>query len=273
MAATPWRIAMASSIGSSHIASDQPCQDSHFHIDLENSAGQPVTVLVASDGAGSATHAAVGSELSCQTFARLVAAYLAAGGAVEKIGRPLVARWIAGVVYRLAMRAKADGFECQDYACTLLAAIASDQATAFIQVGDGAIVVSSAAAGGWNYVFWPQHGEFANTTNFVTSDNVLEALDFEVRAQPVEEIAIFTDGLENLVLNQAERAVHAPFFDSIFQSVRRSTAAGHDAVLSRDLEKYLATPKIAERTSDDKTLILASRQRTTREPTTGEPGP
>jgi hypothetical protein len=52
MVVTPWRIAMASSIGTSHIASAQPCQDSHFHLDLEDAAGRPVTVLVASDGAG-----------------------------------------------------------------------------------------------------------------------------------------------------------------------------------------------------------------------------
>jgi hypothetical protein len=258
--ATPWRIAMASSIGSSHLASDQPCQDSHFHLDLADSSGRPVTVLVASDGAGSAALAEVGATLSCQTFAKLVAAYLEAGGAVEKIRRPLVARWIAGVVYRLAMRAEADGFECQDYACTLLAAIVGAEAAAFVQVGDGAMVVSG-ASGDWNYIFWPQHGEFANTTNFLTSDDVFEALDFHVSTEPVEEIALFTDGLENLVLNQAARAVHAPFFDSMFPSVRHSTAAGHDAALSRDLEKYLATPQIAERTSDDKTLILASRRR------------
>lgn len=252
---------MASSIGSSHLASDQPCQDSHFYIDLADSAGRPVTILVASDGAGSAVLAEVGAMLACQTFAKLVAAYLESGGAVEKIRRPLVARWIAGVVYRLAMRAQADGFECQDYACTLLAAIVGAEASAFIQVGDGAMVVSGAAADGWTYVFWPQHGEFANTTNFLTSDDVFEVLDFHVSTEPLEEIALFTDGLENLVLNQAERAVHAPFFDSMFQSVRRSTAAGHDPALSRDLEKYLATSPIAERTSDDKTLILASRRR------------
>lgn len=261
MLATPWRIAMASSIGTSHIASDQPCQDSHFHIDLADSSGRPVTVLVASDGAGSASLADVGATLACRTFAQLVAAYLEAGGTVEKIRRPLVARWIAGVVYRLAMRGKADGFECQDYACTLLAAIVGAEATAFIQVGDGAIVVSRDAPEAWNYVFWPQHGEFANTTNFITSDNVFEALDFDLSAEPVQEIAIFTDGLENLVLNQANQTVHAPFFDSIFQSVRRSTVTGQDAALSRDLEKYLAMPRIAERTSDDKTLILASRRR------------
>ncbi|MFI5000608.1 MAG: PP2C family serine/threonine-protein phosphatase [Reyranellales bacterium] len=254
---------MASSIGTSHIASAQPCQDSHFHLDLEDSQGRPVTVLVASDGAGTASVADVGAMLTCRTFARLVGDYLAAGGQVENIRRPLVARWIAGIVYRLSMRAKADGLECQDYACTLLAAVAGATATAFIQIGDGAMVVSGPPADGWNYVFWPQHGEFANTTNFVTSDNALEVLDFESTSGPVEEIAIFTDGIENLVLNNADKAVHAPFFDSMFKSVRLSTASGRDAALCLELEKYLSTPVLAERTSDDKTLILASRRRPT----------
>jgi hypothetical protein len=182
------------------------------------------------------------------------------GGRVEDIRRPLVARWISGVVYRLSLRAEADGYQCQDYACTLLGAIVGEHATAFVQIGDGAMVVPRRAGDGWEYVFWPQHGEFANTTNFVTSDNALEALDFELTAGPLNEIAIFTDGLENLVLHNAGKAVHAPFFDSMFRSVRQSTASGRDVALCRDLEKYLATPVIAERTSDDKTLILASRR-------------
>jgi hypothetical protein len=261
MADPPWRIAMASSIGTSHIAAAQPCQDSHFHLDLRDSAGRPVLVLAASDGAGTASLAHVGAALVCRTFTQLVAAYLGAGGQMEKINRPLMARWISGIVYRLEMQAKADRLESQDYACTLLAAIIGERASVFAQIGDGAIVVSRRPADGWNYVFWPQHGEFANTTNFVTSDNVLLALDFESTVEPIEEIAIFTDGIEDLVLHKADQTVHAPFFDSMFRSVRRSQARGQDAALSRDLEKYLSTRPITERTSDDKTLILASRRR------------
>lgn len=257
--ATPWRIALASSIGTSHLAATQPCQDSHGCAILQDATGAPVMVLVASDGAGSAAVADVGSTLSCQSMLKLVGEYLANGGTVAAITRALVERWITGIAYGLGLHATARGLQGGDYACTLLAAIVGTEAAAFIQVGDGAIVRSD-GKGGWDWVFWPQHGEFANTTNFVTSEEVAETMAFDTSDASFEEIALFTDGIENLVLRKAERAVHAPFFDSMFRSVRRSGAAGRDEDLSRELEKYLSAPLINGRTDDDKTLILASRR-------------
>lgn len=216
-------------------------------------------VLVASDGAGSASVADVGSALACDTFVKLVTDYLGKGGRVADIVRPLVERWIAGIVYGFGLHAEARGLELGDYACTLLAAIVGEDATVFVQIGDGAIVHSD-GAGGWSWVFWPQHGEFANTTNFITSDQVRETLAFQTTMLPFEEISIFTDGLENLLLRKAQKEVHGPFFDSMFRSVRSSTASGLDGALSRELEKYLASALINQRTDDDKTLILASRR-------------
>ena len=250
---------MASTIGTSHIAASQPCQDSHGCKILRDTSGQPVVVLVASDGAGSASVADIGSALACETFVKLVADYLDKGGQVKDITRPLVERWIAGIVYGFGLHAKTRGLDLGDYACTLLAAVISEGVAAFLQIGDGAIVHSD-GAGGWGWVFWPQHGEFANTTNFITSENVREAIAFQTSPRPFDEIAIFTDGLENLVLRKAEREVHGPFFDSMFRSVRRSTASGMDDGLCRELDKYLASPPINARTDDDKTLILASRR-------------
>jgi hypothetical protein len=258
--AAPWRIAMASSIGPSHIAAMQPCQDSHFHLSFQDSLQRPVMVLVASDGAGSASVADVGATLACQTFARLVAAYIASGGMVETISRLAVTRWLAGVVYRLSLTAQEDGRRLQDYACTLLAAIVGEAATVFVQVGDGAIVIAERGGKGWRHVFWPQHGEFANTTNFVTAGNPHHVVEFASAAEPIDEIAIFTDGIENLVLRKAERTAHAPFFDTMFPAVRRSMVRGPDAALSQALHKYLSGPLITQRTDDDTTLILASRR-------------
>src|SRR6185503_9501038 len=189
--ATPWRIAMASSIGTSHIVAAQPCQDSHGCSMLEEANGAPVMVLVASDGAGSASVADIGSSLTCQTLLKLVADYLSNGGTVANISRTLAERWITGIVYGLGLHAKGRNLETSDYACTLLAAIVGTDATAFLQIGDGAIVLSD-AKGGWSWMFWPQHGEFANTTNFVTTENVTEAMAFDVVRDPFDEIALFT---------------------------------------------------------------------------------
>jgi Protein phosphatase 2C len=253
-----WRVAMASSIGTSHVAAAQPCQDAHHHVEATGPDGEKVMVLAVSDGAGTAAIAEVGAALVCETFARLVAAHIGQGGRVESIGRPLVERWTAGVIYRLKLHAQQTGAALEDYACTLLAAAVGESEAAFVQIGDGAIVVSSGE--GWHHVFWPQHGEFANTTNFVTSEHRLAALAFEARGERVEEIALFTDGIENLVLQKAAKKVHAPFFDSMFPAVRRSAASGVDAELSRALETYLSGAPVVGRTDDDKTLILATRR-------------
>ncbi|MEO7335934.1 MAG: PP2C family serine/threonine-protein phosphatase [Caldimonas sp.] len=251
---------MASAAGTSHKASGLPCQDSHCHLTATDRAGRPVAIFVVSDGAGSASHAAIGSTLTCQTFAKLVADYISGGGEVAKITRELALRWIAGVAYRLSLKSWDDQMELRDYSCTLLAAICGEAETAFLQIGDGAIVISDGWTTAWRYVFWPQHGEFANTTNFITSEDALEVLEFRVTGDPVAEVALFSDGLENLVLQKSDKTVHSPFFESMFPSVRQSSACGEDAALSRALEVYLSTPTVNDRTNDDKTLILATRR-------------
>jgi hypothetical protein len=250
---------MASSVGTAHLAAAQPCQDAHGHLATVDADGQPVLVLAASDGAGSAERAEIGASLACDTFVRLVAAYLEQGGTVEAIGRPLAERWIAGILYRLELQTRQTRAALRDYACTLLAAVVGTKGAAFLQIGDGAMVIADRE--GWRHVFWPQHGEFANTTTFITSERAMQAMDFEVHRAPVDEIALFTDGLESLVLHKASRSVHGPFFDSMFASVRKSAASGVDDGLSRALDDYLSSPRINERTDDDKTLILASRKR------------
>jgi hypothetical protein len=109
-------------------------------------------------------------------------------------------------------------------------------------------------------VFWPQHGEFANTTNFVVSVNALQVLEFELAPRRVDEIALFTDGLENLVLHHSTKTVHDPFFNALLKPIRRSTSAGYDEDLSEKLKLYLDSPAFCERTDDDKTLLIASRK-------------
>lgn len=259
MQSLPWRIAVASSIGTSHIANGSPCQDSYHCRLLETHSNAKVLVAVASDGAGTARCSDVGSQLACNSLGELAKNFFDNGGEVSTLDRSMVEKWIKYIVEDLSCRAADDGNQIREYACTLLAVIVSEAAAAFIQIGDGAIVVSHGVEDGWSYVFWPQHGEFANTTNFLISADVLDCLGFELALRPIKEFAVFTDGIENLVLHKASKTVHEPFFNAIFRAVRLSRVEGLDEGLSRDLANYLATPAITDRTDDDKTLILASR--------------
>jgi hypothetical protein len=125
-------------------------------------------------------------------------------------------------------------------------------------VGDGAIVIRP-RGDNWCHVFWPQHGEYINTTVFITDPTALGRFEFGVNKNPIDEVAAFTDGIEALVLHYATESVHDPFFDSVFPAVRALSTAGYDEALSEKLGQYLGSPTICNRTDDDKTLLLASR--------------
>src|SRR5699024_6937470 len=118
----------------------------------------------------------------------------------------------------------AEGPAPRDYACTLLAAVVDNRDAAFCQVGDGAIVMASAEEPDeFNWIFWPQHGEYANQTNFASQANAALFLNHEIlfeRQGTVEEIFVFTDGIERLVLDLAKQIVHQPFYRAFARPLR-----------------------------------------------------
>ena len=61
-----------------------------------------------------------------------------------------------------------------------------------------------------------------------------------------------------LIKTQPERHVVGQFFDQMFPPVRRVADPGLDEALCDHLAGYLATPAIAARSDDDRTLILAT---------------
>jgi hypothetical protein len=128
-------------------------------------------------------------------------------------------------------------------------------------VGDGAIVVREGPEE-WCYIFWPQHGEYINTTRFITDTSSLDQLEFTVTANAIHEVAMFSDGIEPLVLQYATNTVHSPFFNQMIAPVRGLSQPGFDTPLSQHLSTYLSSPLICSRTDDDKTLLLASRLKT-----------
>lgn len=256
-----WRVAGASAIGTSHLKIGSPCQDT-FKYGLYRSAHEgEVILLTVSDGAGSASFSDIGADVACREFASNLELYLADGNRVESLDAVHVRKWFDNVVEALNVRATADGAALRDYACTLLVAVLSRTHAAFAQVGDGAIVVREALEE-WCYIFWPQHGEYINTTNFITDTSSLEKFEFTLTARAIHELALFTDGIEPLVLQYATNAVHSSFFNTMLPPVRALAQPGFDTVLSEQLSTYLSSPVICSRTDDDKTLLLASRLRT-----------
>ncbi|MHC2001787.1 PP2C family serine/threonine-protein phosphatase [Methylobacterium sp. CM6241] len=249
---------MAVAKGTSHEASNTPCQDQASCRVIETSEG-PVLVAIVCDGAGSAAHAEIGAWLAAETMMELVELHFEEGGRMADVDLACGRAWLVRVADALTHDAAAQGRSVRDYACTLLVAVVAKGSAAFLQIGDGAIVISRGEDEDWSYVFWPQHGEFANTTNFVVSRDAADLLEFAYVPEPLQELALFSDGLENLVLHHATKTVFEPFFRQMIAPVRRAAESGLDVRLSSDLTAYLSSPRVCERTDDDKSLVLASR--------------
>ena len=259
-----WRTAYASVAGTSHITSGMPCQDAGRCVVVKDRAGNDILLAAVSDGAGSASRSEFGADLTVETFMGVLSGAVAEdSGDLAFLSRDFMLQWLAGTRAALAQLAATDGFNMRDYACTFLGAIVARRSSTYVQVGDGAIIVSDEEDGDPGYVFWPQHGVFANSTYFITQEDaedvmLFERADFEGPHNYVREIALFSDGLERLILDFKARAVHTPALKPIFNWLAAAEAADGTRP-SEALMTYLASSHVNRRTDDDKTLVMATR--------------
>lgn len=251
-----WIWAQATSTGTSHLTQDVPCQDSIACRMWQRRGHPPVLIAALADGAGSADRAEVGSALATSLFVDIAAEAFDEGACITQAAETL--RYAVGESrLALALKAGHDRREPNAYATTLLTAILSPAGGVIGQIGDGAAVIDDGETG-WRPVHWPDHGEFANTTSFLTQADALAQLRLATFQQPVRRLAMFSDGLERLVLDFRQRTAHGPFFERIFARLRPAIGVGHREEVSEDLTHLLASDKVNARTDDDKSLLCAA---------------
>jgi hypothetical protein len=217
-------------------------------------------VLACADGAGSAEFSQEGSRLACLKVVEEAARFVNEGGSVAAMDDGTLPLWFEQAAENIAVQAELEQRKPRDYACTLLVAILDDSGSAFAQLGDGAIVTGHVDQA-YAPVFWPQSGEYANTTYFITEPEHLNHIQVELRSAPVEEVALFTDGLQMLALRFDDQSAHSPFFFPMFQQLRRESPGEVDRLVA-PLAEFLNSPPVNARTDDDKTLLLATRLET-----------
>lgn len=251
-----WRFVGSSVRGTAHQRSGVPCQDAHEARIVGEGPDGPVLVLACADGAGTAELGQDGARIACARIVELAAERVAQGHGVRQMDDGMLRLWIDRAAETLALQAEAAGRRSRDYACTLLVALVDDYGAAFAQVGDGAIVVGDGE--GYAPVFWPQSGEYANTTFFITDPPERRPVCTAVRAPGPAEVALFTDGVQSLALRFADRTAHAPFFALFFPALR-AQPPGEAQALRAELDAFLSSDPVNQRTDDDRTLVIATR--------------
>ena len=249
-----WNFIHGSAQGTSHRNSGKPCQD-HGAIHVVETGFGSVLVAACADGAGSAKHSEVGARIAVETFLDAASSELLGGLDPSMIEEATLRSWKQIAVARIEEQARSMGVSSRQLACTFLTAVVGPSSAAFAQVGDGVIVVDG--PDGYEFVFWPDTGEYANTTHFITDMDGDRHFRSDCQARPVQDVAMLTDGLQMLVLSYSETRVHGPFFRPIFASLR---SAPDGEAMRADLVAFLNSNPVNARTDDDKTLILATRR-------------
>ena len=257
-----WRVITASVTGSSHVRSGLPCQDS-FHIVSDESSG--VLIATIADGAGSAELSAIGSNVAARSATQAASELIDSHTDTldEAVLEEILRKTIASARDALELEVHRQGRELRNFATTLIMAICTHDLTGTAQIGDGAVVTARRGDGDGEFVYAlfspPQRGEYANQTNFITSGSWQDALDVRTLPEGLGYMVMFTDGIQSLALDSAASyAPHGPFFDPLLRWIgQQGDLKGADETL----KTFLSSPRVAERTDDDLTLVLAVRHK------------
>jgi hypothetical protein len=197
-----WRVAGASVIGVTHEQHGCQCEDAWCFFRGSNKAKPELVAACVCDGAGSAANGAIGAQL----VSWAVASWL-----VDRFSRLLmlsreeIARAAVAIAMRyLHRRARRQRQELASYACTVLAVVAEGENDWLaLHLGDGAIAACLGAS--VRPVSLPAKGEYANETFFITGSDAAEQIRVygsRFDGGGASGFAIFTDGLEHLLVNR-----------------------------------------------------------------------
>ena len=248
-----WRYLECSVTGPSHVAAARPCQD-RSAIRLTGSDPPAHLIACVADGAGSAEFGGDGAEIACRVMADCAELQLNRQPDLAAIEHRHIVEWCEQAREHIRAEVAVRDSTARQFATTLCAAIVAPRQALFFQIGDGAIVLRRNGVLGT--VFWPQSGEFANSTNFLTADNYRRHLAIHHYTGSVEELALLTDGMERMSLNFERRTPHPPFFQPIFQALHQTTDMQR---LRDEMRQFLLSDPVRVRSNDDKTIIIATR--------------
>jgi hypothetical protein len=242
-----WTWAAATCRGTSHIRDGSKCQDASRCI----SVGE-VIIAVVCDGAGSTRFGGDGANITSRTISESAKKHFMSRDDLPSDEE--IWSWIDEARERINGAAQSRSLERREFSTTLVAVLATCTEALLLHIGDGAVVTQ--IDGSWRAASWPAQGEYASQTYFITEDPAPQ-LRLTRLSCHLDGFALFSDGIERLVLDFATQTVPASFFDGMMKPLASSAAVGRDQNLCVSLKRYLDNARINERTDDDKSLILA----------------
>lgn len=216
-------------------------------------------LAVLADGAGSAESGALGAAEAVQrTRHALERRDLRALCSDADEVRACAEEVIEGVRENMDRMGRALGGDIGDLSATLLAVWATDDGHGAFQIGDGFSVVREAGADGYDLLFEPARGEYANQTVFVTSAGALDRLQVCASETPLDFACVASDGLTKVALHTDDWTPGQAFFrywEEYLGEAESLEEAGEG------LHGFLAgNEELRRRSTDDRSMVLLRRR-------------
>jgi len=253
-----WLYGSAKCVGIAHKDSETPCQDSY---DIERSEDGKWVAVAVCDGAGSAKHSEVGSNLVAKTFAKKLI-HLS-----KEIETRQPGAWINDFVIqqilnvRDELRLKAGSDDLSNFHTTLVAFLINDLGGFAIHIGDGVILggitMDSEDQNGLDkeiFVSKPENGEYSNETYFITEGDWIKHL--RITPMPsLDWVFIGSDGGSAFFADVSNNPKQ-DFIRTFINDLKSRDSTEWNSRISEVLSDTQAN-KI---TNDDKTLIFFTKE-------------
>lgn len=249
----PWRVVGAAVEGVSHLQRGLPCQDAQGYRLLP--AGG--LVIAVSDGAGSAERSDEGAHCAVDSVLDALEELLTQSlPQTQEDWEAVLREAFLQAQEAVLFLAENEAERPRAFACTLSVAVIANGKLAAAQVGDGAVV--ALGAGGMLFALTHlQKGEYANETHFLIEEGIVDCLEVRVSDEPVNALAVMSDGLVRLALKLPSGEPHQPFFQPLFRFAAAAVGCD-DQQATAQLEGFLNSERVCARTDDDKALVLAA---------------
>ena len=254
-----WRIAKATTPGSSHLREGLPNQDAVAYRIVKSGNGEVVIAAVA-DGAGSASRSDEGSRIAVDVVTTIADGIdqQPAAASCEHLAESLARDAIEQAKTEVENHGRQQGILSRELASTLIVAFACDSLLTAAQVGDGAVIAFNIDSGAAKTLCEAHSGEYANETTFITSCPKPHEIAYVGHASgcDYDALALITDGLQNLALKMPEREAFMGFWNPMLDDLAHTDQP--EAIPER-LQDFISGERVQSRTTDDVTITIAAR--------------
>lgn len=272
-----WKIIGASSIGSSHITSGIPCQDSFSFSLINENCG----IAILADGAGSYKNSHIGSQFVTEKGLELFTHLILKNKWHEDL--PSLDLWrvqsikvAQRLLLELAQLAENLKYDIKELSSTLTVAFFSTLGICILNIGDGRGAIKD-ADNNWLSILTPYHGEEVGMTVFLTSDLTWKSpnkfIETKIIKDNVNAFIIISDGLEKFLFEcykpDSSGKYHdpnlpfTPTLDFIYQTNNLFLSKHSAKLATKKWESFLKNGhEILSKEADDKTMIFGLFTRT-----------